>query len=62
MHGVREDDDYFGLKKDATATVRMLAYGVVGDLVDEYTCTCPLALSQCTRLADQWFGCLHENT
>jgi hypothetical protein len=48
LHRVIADDDYFRLKKDATGklgftsyqkctmAVRMLAYGVAGDLVDEY--------------------------
>jgi hypothetical protein len=48
LHRVIADDDYFRLKKDATGKlgftsyqkcivdVRMLAYGVSGDLVDEY--------------------------
>jgi hypothetical protein len=46
--GVRWYDDYFKLKKDTTsklgstsyqkctASIRMLAYGVSGDLVDKY--------------------------
>jgi len=47
-HGVKTYDDYFQLKRDATgklgftsyqkctAAVRMLAYGVAGDLANEY--------------------------
>jgi hypothetical protein len=46
LHGLRDYDDYFLLKKDVTGklgftsykkctmAMRMLAYGVVGDLVD----------------------------
>jgi hypothetical protein len=48
LHGVTVHDEYLRLKKDATGnlgftsyqkcitTIRMLAYRVVGDLVDEY--------------------------
>jgi hypothetical protein len=48
MHGVTCYDDYFNLKVGATsklgftscqkctAAIRMLAYGVAGDLLDEY--------------------------
>jgi hypothetical protein len=47
LHRVRDYDDYFLLKKDVTGLdftsykkctvpMRMLAYGVAGDLVDEY--------------------------
>jgi hypothetical protein len=48
MHVVRCYDDYFNLKEDATrklgftsyrkciVAIRMLAYGVASDLVDEY--------------------------
>ena len=48
LKGVRAYDDYFEAKPDAigmycfssyqkcTAAIRMLAYGVAGDLIDEY--------------------------
>jgi hypothetical protein len=48
LNGVRVHDDYFTAKPNATgklgftsykkcsATIRMLAYGVAGDLIDEY--------------------------
>jgi hypothetical protein len=50
IEGVRLHDPYFRCKPDATgklgfssytkcsASIRMLAYGVAGDLVDEYMC------------------------
>jgi hypothetical protein len=48
LNGVRAHDDYFTARPDATgklgftsyqkcsAAIRMLAYGVAGDLIDEY--------------------------
>jgi hypothetical protein len=50
LNGVRVYDDYFTAKPDATdklgftfyqkypATIRMLVYGVAGDLIDISTC------------------------
>jgi hypothetical protein len=55
LHGVRAYDDYFRLKKDTmdnlvftsyhryTVAVRMIVYGVFGDLVHEYMC-----INECT--------------
>jgi hypothetical protein len=43
LNGLRTHDDYFATGPDATgklgftsASIQMLAYGVVGDLIDEY--------------------------
>jgi hypothetical protein len=50
LNGIRDYDDYFKAKYDCTskisfssyhkcsATVRQLAYGVPGDLIDDYIC------------------------
>ena len=50
VHGVREHDDYFELKRDCTgllgisslekcmAAIRCLAYGVPADSLDDYLC------------------------
>jgi Plant transposon protein len=62
--GVVEYDDYFRCKKDAlgnigfssyqkcTAAIRMLAYGVPGDLIDEY-----VRMSESTCLASLYKFC-----
>jgi hypothetical protein len=64
LHRVSAYDDYFHLKKDAigkhgftsyhkcTTTARMLAYGVVGNLVDEY-----MRMSESTSLASMYKFC-----
>jgi hypothetical protein len=64
LHKEREYDDYFRLKKDATCkldfssyktctvVVRILAYGVVGDLVDEY-----MRMSEATCLESMYKFC-----
>ena len=64
LEGVRAHDDYFETKPDATgqygfssylkctAAIRMLAYGVAGDLVDEY-----LRMSESTCLESMYKFC-----
>jgi hypothetical protein len=64
LNGVRAYDDYFTAKPDATgkldftsyqkcyAAIRMLAYGVVDDLIDEY-----LRMSETTCLESMYQFC-----
>jgi hypothetical protein len=72
LHGVREYDDYFSLKKDATDKVvftsyqkcttvmRMHAYGVARGLVYEYMCmkvsTCLESMYKICRVVVQVFA------
>jgi hypothetical protein len=66
LNRVRTYNDYFTAKPDATgnlgftsyqksfAALRMLAYGVAGDIIDEYLrMSEPAALSRCTNSAKQ---------
>jgi hypothetical protein len=64
LNGMRAHDDYFTAKPDATgklgftsykkcfAAIRMLAYGVVGELIDEY-----LRMSEATCLESMYKFC-----
>jgi hypothetical protein len=64
LNGVRVHDDYFTARPDATgkhgftsyqkcsATIHMLAYGVAGDLIDEY-----LRMSESTCLESMYKFC-----
>jgi hypothetical protein len=64
LNGVRAHDDYFTARPDATgklgftfhqkcsAAIRMLAYGVAGDLIEEY-----LRMSESTCLESMYKFC-----